>query len=236
MTTTTTRATTTTTTNSQLYEEMVAATDRASSTRSREVVRAHNYVLLAHGHASGYEAALERFEAAQRGRSRRPAPTHGYAFMIELVTTLHSKKGKGGADARGHSELWERLQARRRDSSRMCRMFGVWAQAGELHGRTPCSSRCDTPQEMRAYGNDLASHWLGYLDRGRDILSSRPTWTSASSASLDAQWDDQTYLRDKVRPNACWRQLPLRLFANGRYFQAHALDTPRPTPMVIHWN
>ena len=48
--------------------------------------------------------------------------------------------------------------------------------------------------------------------------------------------DDQSYLKDHVRKEVAWKQLPLALFSNGRYFQKHAADKPQPRPLMIHWN
>ena len=53
----------------------------------------------------------------------------------------------------------------------------------------------------------------------------------------DAAWDDQSYLRKVVRPQVVWRQLPLALFCNGRYFLQHAHDTTPPLrPLLTHFN
>ena len=112
-----------------------------------------------------------------RGRSRRP--TH-VRVHDRAGDDLALEEGQGGADLAGGVLEGTRAvgaaEARRRDSSaRMChRMFGVWAQAGRLHeADTMFEQMRHASEEMRAYGNDLASHWLGAdLDAVRDILSS----------------------------------------------------------------
>ena len=145
------------------------------------VSHANNYLLLAHGHSSGFDEARAQLQGM---RDRGEADILSFTIMIELATALSSRHGKQPPTrvpqlARERAlELWNTMVADGiQPSTQLChRMFAVWVHQGmgEMAEKT-FEEMKQISTSVSARGATLASRWLGGdLDAVKQMLAEQP--------------------------------------------------------------
>jgi len=162
------------------YDEMLATCEsHLFDSFKHRVSHAHNYLLLAHGYASGYAAAEALFLKA---RERGHVDLLTYTFMLELAFGLHSRHGRSSQIApEGRKlalSLWQQMHEDAIvPSAQFChKMFHVHTQEGSLEvAETLFEQMREASSAMRQSGEDLAMRWAGGdLEGVRAFLEARP--------------------------------------------------------------
>jgi len=188
---------------------------------------ADNYLLLATGLASGFEATMALLETA-RAAGRTDALT--YNFLIEVA--LGPERGTRNiapARLRNANRAWELMEeAGVRPSLALShRMFGIWAQSGELErAEAAFGAMREASSELLRASASLADAWESAADGGGDLetvarsLAGNPmlalghsfiSYVKMVQACIDAAAppDKVTFYLETLRQEASERAVPV---------------------------